>query len=268
MPRRYNNKNNSSEEVHERRGRSPRSSSSIFKGVSMSKKPKKNSPQTEAANNHFELRTIKPLTTNQQTAFDAYRQNFNLMLHGYAGTGKTFCAMYLALEEILNGKCTRDKIVLIRSVVPSRDMGFLPGSIKDKIAVYEEPYKEICDDLFGRGDGYGILKMKKIIEFTTTSFLRGLTFNNAIVIVDETNNMTYQEIDTVMTRLGNNSRIVFCGDYRQSDLNKPHEKTGITTFMNVTKRIHSFRHVEFQKEDIVRSGVVRDYIIQKTEMGL
>lgn len=235
----------------------------------MSKKPKKNNnAQAQATNSHFELRTIKPLTQNQQYAFESYRQGYNLMLHGFAGTGKTFCALYLALEEILNGNSNMDKIVLIRSVVPSRDMGFLPGSIKDKIAVYEEPYKEICDDLFGRGDGYGVLKMKKIIEFTTTSFLRGLTFNNAIVIVDETNNMTYQEIDTVMTRLGNNSRIIFCGDYRQSDLNKPHEKTGINTFMNVTRRINSFRHVEFEKEDIVRSGVVRDYIIQKTEMGL
>lgn len=238
----------------------------------MSKKQKKNN-NTQAHNNqpqvnHFELRAIKPLTANQQLTFDAYRQGYNLMLHGFAGTGKTFCALYLALEEILSGRSQAEKIVLIRSVVPSRDMGFLPGSIKEKIAVYEEPYKEICDDLFGRGDGYGILKAKRLIEFTTTSFLRGLTFNNAIVIVDETNNMTYQEIDTVMTRLGNNSRIVFCGDYRQSDLNKPHEKTGITTFMNVTKRINSFTHIEFQKEDIVRSGVVRDYIIQKTELGL
>lgn len=253
-----------------RKGRSKRATLFAYKGASMSKKPKKsnNQQQTQAQNNHFELRTIKPLTANQQATFDAYKQGYNLMLHGFAGTGKTFCALYLALEEVLTTNSTYDRIVLIRSVVPSRDMGFLPGSIKDKIAVYEEPYKEICDDLFGRGDGYGILKMKRMIEFTTTSFLRGLTFNNSIVIVDETNNMTYQEIDTVMTRLGNNSRIIFCGDYRQSDLNKPYEKTGITTFMNVTKRINSFKHVEFQKEDIVRSGVVRDYIIQKTEMGL
>lgn len=252
------------------RGRSSRAAPFAYKGANMSKKPKKNNAQqqTPAQNNHFELRTIKPLTPNQQITFDAYRQGYNLMLHGFAGTGKTFCALYLALEETLKTNSTYDRIVLIRSVVPSRDMGFLPGSIKDKIAVYEEPYKEICDDLFGRGDGYGILKMKKMIEFTTTSFLRGLTFNNSIVIVDETNNMTYQEIDTVMTRLGNNSRIIFCGDYRQSDLNRPYEKTGINTFMNVTKRINSFKHVEFQKEDIVRSGVVRDYIIQKTEMGL
>ena len=239
----------------------------------MSKKPRnnkqpKNNQQQQQQINHFELRKINPLTTNQEITFDAYRNGYNLMLHGYAGTGKTFCALYLALEELLTTGSNYDKIVIIRSVVPSRDMGFLPGSIKDKIAVYEEPYKEICDDLFGRGDGYGILKMKRMIEFTTTSFLRGMTFNNAIVIVDETNNMTFQEIDTVMTRMGNNSRVAFCGDYRQTDLTKPHERTGIHEFMRITKRIHTFRHVEFAKEDIVRSGIVRDYIINKTELGL
>lgn len=234
----------------------------------MSKKPKNNSNKTQMQHNHFELRQIKPLTVNQQRTFEAYKNNYNLMLHGYAGTGKTFCAFYLALEELLTGRSNYDKIVIIRSVVPSRDIGFLPGSIKEKIAVYEEPYREICDDLFGRGDGFNILKMKGLVQFTTTSFLRGMTFNNAIVIVDETNNMTFQEIDTVMTRLGNESRVVFCGDYRQSDLTKPHEKTGIREFMSITKRINSFTHIEFEKEDIVRSGIVRDYIINKTELGL
>ena len=237
----------------------------------MSKKPKnnsKNNHQQQQQNNHFELRHIKPLTVNQQRTFESYKNGYNLMLHGYAGTGKTFCALYLALDELLTGNSNYDKIVLIRSVVPSRDIGFLPGSIKDKIAVYEEPYKEICDDLFGRGDGFNILKMKGLVQFTTTSFLRGMTFNNAIVIVDETNNMTFQEIDTVMTRLGNESRVIFCGDYRQSDLTKPHERTGIREFMAITKRINTFKHVEFEKEDIVRSGIVRDYIINKTELGL
>ena len=235
----------------------------------MPKKNKNNQkPHTQNTVSHFELRSIKPLTVNQQRTFEAYQQGYNLMLHGYAGTGKTYCALYLALKELLTSNTIYDKIVLIRSVVPSRDIGFLPGSIKDKIAVYEEPYKEICDDLFGRGDGYGILKMKRMIEFTTTSFLRGMTFNNAIVIVDETNNMTFQEIDTVMTRLGNESRVIFCGDYRQSDLTKPHERTGIREFMAITRRINTFKHIEFEKEDIVRSGIVRDYIINKTEMGL
>lgn len=254
-----------------KRGRRTTASSFSHKGANMAKRAKNNNSiqknQTQQ-NNHFELRTIKPLTANQQATFEAYKQGYNLVCHGYAGTGKTFCALYLALQDILSTNSQYQRIVLIRSVVPSRDMGFLPGSIKDKIAIFEEPYKEICDDLFGRGDGYGILKMKKLIEFTTTSYLRGLTFNNSIVIVDETNNMTYQELDTVMTRLGNNSRIIFCGDYRQTDLNRPHDRTGIREFMNITKRINSFAHVEYQREDVVRSGVVRDYIITKTEMGL
>jgi phosphate starvation-inducible protein PhoH len=153
-------------------------------------------------------------------------------------------------------------------VVPSRDMGFLPGSMKEKIAVYEEPYREICDSLFGRGDGYDILKMKGIVQFTTTSFLRGLTFNNAIVILDESQNLSFQECDTVLTRMGDESRLVVCGDYRQTDLNKPHEKEGITQLMRITNRINTFQHIEFGKEDIVRSGLVRSYIIQKHELGL
>ena len=145
-------------------------------------------------------------------------------------------------------------------------MGFLPGSIKEKTRIFEEPYKEICDDLFGRGDGYDILKMKKLLDFTTTSYLRGLTFNNSIVIVDEIQNMSFQEIDTIMTRIGNNGRIIFCGDYRQSDLHK-YEKEGIKNFMKIADKISAFKHIEFQKEDIVRSALVKEYLIQKTEMG-
>ena len=174
---------------------------------------------------------------------------------------------YLALKEVLLDE-TYKKVVIIRSVVPSRDMGFLPGSPAQKAEVYEQPYQEICDDLFGRGDGWRILKMKGLVEFTTTSFLRGTTFNDSIIIVDECNNMNFQEIDTVMTRIGNNSRIVFCGDYRQADLNKPHDRSGIRELMAITHRMPSFEHVEFGIEDIVRSGVVREYIINKTEMGL
>ena len=245
------------------------------KGKDMSVKRKKNnrnpnheiSAQNAAEKNHFELRHINPLTVNQQRVWDAYDSGANLMLHGYAGTGKTFLSSYLALKEVLHEK-TYKKVVIIRSVVPSRDMGFLPGTDKQKSEVYEQPYQEICDDLFGRGDGWKILKLKGLVEFTTTSFLRGMTFNDCIIIVDECNNMTFQEIDTVMTRIGQNSRIIFCGDYRQTDLHKPHEKTGIKELMAVTRRMPSFNHIEFNIEDIVRSGVVKEYIIQKTEMGL
>ena len=237
----------------------------------MSRKSRKNgqgtSNENHAEKNHFELRHIQPLTVNQERVWDAYEAGSNLMLHGYAGTGKTFLSSYLALREVLHYE-TYKKVVIVRSVVPSRDMGFLPGTEKQKAEVYEQPYQEICDDLFGRGDGWKILKIKGLVEFTTTSFLRGMTFNDSIIIVDECNNMTFQEIDTVMTRIGNNSKIIFCGDYRQSDLNKPHEKTGIRELMAITRRMPSFDHIEFGIEDIVRSGVVKEYIINKTEMGL
>jgi phosphate starvation-inducible PhoH-like protein len=233
----------------------------------MAKRKRNPQQQNQAQNNHFELRTIKPLTVSQSRVFDAYNEGYNMVLHGYAGTGKTFLSMYLALNDVLTDDMYK-RIVVIRSVVPSRDIGFLPGSYAQKAAVYEKPYQEICDNLFGRGDGWNILKMKKLVEFETTSFLRGTTFNDSIVIVDESNNMNFQELDTVMTRLGNNSKVIFCGDYRQSDLNKPHDKTGIVEFMGITKNMQSFKHVEFHMADIVRSGTVKEYIIQRTEMGM
>lgn len=234
----------------------------------MAKRAKQTPKNHEQNNNknHFELRSIKPLTTNQNRTFESYNKGLNLILHGYAGTGKSYISLYLALKEILTGTSNYDKIIIVRSVVPSRDIGFLPGSIKDKIKVYEEPYKEICDSLFGRGDGYDILKMKGLITFTTTSFLRGMTFNNAIVIVDELQNMTFPELDTVMTRMGDQSKVIFCGDFRQTDLTNEREKSGILHFLNITKRMGKFDYIEFEKQDIVRSGLVRDYIIKRTEM--
>jgi phosphate starvation-inducible PhoH-like protein len=230
----------------------------------MSKKKKKLNQQQQQ--NHFSLRTISPLTLNQSSTFKAFEQGKHLLLHGVAGTGKTYISLYLALNEVLN-KSRYKHIVVIRSVVPSRDMGFLPGSAKEKARVYEEPYKMICDDLFGRGDGYDILKMKRMLDFTTTSFLRGVTFNDAIIIVDECQNMIQQELDTVMTRVGNNCRIVFCGDFRQTDLAKHEERRGLLTFMNILDKMSCFEKIEFGKEDIVRSALVKSYIISKLELG-
>lgn len=230
----------------------------------MSKKKKR--LQQQQQQNHFSLRTISPLTLNQSTTFKAFEQGKHLLLHGVAGTGKTYISLYLALNEILN-KERYKQILVIRSVVPSRDMGFLPGSAKEKARVYEEPYKMICDDLFGRGDGYDILKMKHMLDFTTTSFLRGVTFSDAIIIVDECQNMLQQELDTVMTRVGNNCRIVFCGDFRQTDLAKHEERKGLLTFMNILDKMSCFEKIEFGKEDIVRSALVKSYIISKLELG-
>jgi phosphate starvation-inducible PhoH-like protein len=213
----------------------------------------------------LELRQISPLTVNQELAFKSYWSGANQVLHGYAGTGKSFISAYLALDEVINER-SYEQVMFLRSVVPSRDIGFLPGSIKDKIKVYEEPYYEIVNDLFGRGDAYDQLKHKGLIDFTTTSFLRGKTFRNSIIIVDEMQNMSFQELDTVMTRVGEGSKIIFCGDFRQTDFVREGDKTGILRFINITRQMHRFDYIEFEKADIVRSGLVKDYIIARTEM--
>lgn len=237
----------------------------------MSKKKPKNGHGHEPmvpVKNHFELRKIKPITTNQELMFRYYEEGHHLMVHGAAGTGKTFCGLYLALDQILNQKSVFDKIVIIRSATQSKDVGFMPGNLKEKIQLYEEPYREICDSLFGRGDGYDILKTKGLIHFASTSFLRGITFRNSIVILDEAQNLEGHEVNTVMTRIGDNSRIIVCGDFRQTDLVKRHEKEGMTTLMKITDEINSFAHIEFETQDIVRSGIVKQYLIAKEKLGL
>lgn len=231
----------------------------------MSKKRNRQNRQNQQPVQHFELRHVIPLTQNQEETFCAYAAGMNLMLHGYAGTGKSYISLWLALNEILNQNSCYEKIQIIRSVVPSRDMGFLPGTMKDKQRVYEKPYQQICDDLFGRGDGYEVLKMRGIVDFESTSFLRGCTLNQTIVIVDEMQNMTFQELDTVMTRIGDNSKIIFCGDFRQTDLCE-RDRSGLVNFINITKRMNKFAYIEFGKKDIVRSGLVRDYIVKKAEV--
>jgi len=232
--------------------------------MSNKKKITRKAPQQQ----HFSLRDVRPLTVNQQNTFESWYQGQNLLLHGVAGTGKTYISLFLALEEVLRGKSPYKQIVIVRSVVPSRDMGFLPGTITEKTKIFESPYKEICDELFGRGDGYDILRLKRLVEFTTTSHLRGTTFHDAIVIVDECQNMIMSELDTVITRMGDNSKIVFCGDFRQTDLQRQVEKAGLQTFMSILDEIQSFDKIEFGVEDIVRSGLVKEYIISKLELGV
>ena len=175
--------------------------------------------------------------------------------------------MYLALEELLDGINNFKKLTIVRSVVPTRDMGFLPGNAKEKAKVYEMPYRSVVSDLFGRGDAYDILKGKQIVEFETTSFLRGLTFEDSIILVDEVNNMTFHELDSVITRVGENCKIIFSGDFRQSDLNT-YDRNGLLQFMKVIKNIDNFTHIEFEEEDIVRSGLVKQYIITKHKLGV
>jgi len=190
------------------------------------------------------------------------------MLHGMAGTGKTFLALSKSIDALMSNKGVQNKIYIVRSVVPTRDMGFLPGNQKEKMKVYEAPYYAICTELFDRSDAYEILKQKNAIEFISTSFIRGITMNNCYVIVDEVNNMTFHELDSVITRIGKGCRVLFCGDFRQSDLTKEQERSGLKDFMRVINKLNDFVHVDFLEQDIVRSKLVKEYIIARQKLGL
>jgi len=219
-------------------------------------------------NANLNLRDVYPKTKNQIRTFTDYSKGNHLLLQGVAGTGKTFISIYLALQEILNQNSKKDKLVIVRSVVPTRDMGFLPGNQKEKQRAYELPYYSIFTELFGRGDAYDYLKNRGTVEFISTSFVRGTTLNNCIVIVDECQNLTFHELDSVITRIGDNCRILFCGDFLQSDLQKDTEKKGLLQFMQVIRSISEFKTVQFEEGDIVRSALVKAYIIAKLDHGI
>ena len=213
---------------------------------------------------------VQPMTDNQRVAFDFWDDGYNLMLHGIAGTGKTFLGLYFALKEVVKPNSQYKKVYIVRSTVSTRDQGFLPGSLKEKAKVFESPYVPICTKLFGRGDAYEILKGKGFVEFITTSYLRGETFDDCILLVDEVQNMGDGELHTVMTRVGENCRIIFCGDVKQDDLTSERKKelSGLRDFMKIIERMKEFEFVDFQVEDIVRSKLVKSYIIERDRLGL
>ena len=212
-----------------------------------------------------QLKKFDPLTDNQKKFFDAYKiGDYFIALHGVAGTGKTFCALYKAIEEVLDKSNPFGKIIVVRSAVQSRDMGHLPGDVAEKMEIYEQPYRQICETLFGRKDAWDRLEEQGYVKFISTSFIRGMSFDDAIIIVDEMQNMTYEEIDTVMTRVGYRSKIIWCGDYRQTDLNKKkNDVSGILKFFDIAQHMSSFTRIEFTVDDIVRSSLVKDYILAK-----
>lgn len=222
----------------------------------MARTPKRQSKQAVAtATLNFDLVETTPLTLNQEKVFKSSR---NQVLHGCAGTGKTFTASYLAYEGLISGKYS--KLVYIRSCVATRDIGFLPGNESEKTGVYEAPYITIATELFGRGDAYEYLKKKGMVEFRSTSFARGITIKDAVVIVDECQNMTFHELDTIMTRFGKGTRYFFCGDFRQSDL----KENGLKKFFDILKELgKDFEYTEFEESDIVRHDLVKRYIIAR-----
>jgi predicted ribonuclease YlaK len=217
---------------------------------------------------------IDPLTENQRKLFDSYAEQKHLVAYGCAGTGKTFCLLYNALKEVLDEKSPFEKVYIVRSLVPTREIGFLPGSHDDKADIYQIPYKNMVKYMFQMSSDadfemlYGNLKAQETIKFWSTSFLRGVTLDNCIVIVDEFANLNFHELDSIITRVGENCKIMFSGDATQSDLIKTSEKNGIIDFMKVLRKMPSFDIIEFGVDDIVRSGLVRQYLIAKIEEGL
>jgi phosphate starvation-inducible PhoH-like protein len=215
-----------------------------------------------------DLYTYEPLTENQKKAYNAWDDGEHLCLTGTAGTGKTFIALYLALEAVLEKQTAYHKITVIRSVVPTRDVGFLPGSLIEKQEVFETPYKNIMLELLGDDTPYRRLVHNNQLEFITTSYIRGMTIDNSIIIVDEMQNLNFHELDSVITRVGQNCRLIFCGDYHQSDFREGSERDGIMKFMRIIESMKNFTTVTFGWEDIVRSDFVRDYIMTKEMLGI
>jgi phosphate starvation-inducible protein PhoH len=208
-----------------------------------------------------DLKHIKPLTSTQEEMFRAFFEGKHICAHGSAGTGKTFIAIYLALNEMLHAQ-TIDQIIIVRSAVPTREMGFMPGTLAEKEALYELPYAEMFAEILGKRDSYQNMKDAGVVRFCTTSYVRGLTWDNAIVIIDEGQNMTFHEIDSIVTRLGENSRVIFAGDQRQSDLSnsRRQEQSGLESLINVATAMSAFAVIRFTKHDIVRSAFVKSWI--------
>ena len=217
---------------------------------------------------------INPITENQDLFFKEWDKGNNLFSYGAAGTGKTFIALYLALKDVMNEESPYDKVYIVRSLVSTREIGFLPGTHEDKSELYQIPYKNMVRHMFEMPDDtsfdmlYDNLKHQETISFWSTSFLRGTTLDDAIVIVDECQNLNFHELDSIITRVGQDSKIVFCGDVNQSDLQRTNERNGILDFQRILEGMDEFSMVEFGINDIVRSGLVKSYLISKMTLGL
>ena len=217
---------------------------------------------------------IEPLTDNQKVMWEQWDEGKMIYAYGVAGTGKTFVALYKALKEVLDDYSPYEKIYIVRSLVATREIGFLPGDHEDKSSLYQIPYKKMVQSMFEMPDDnayemlYDNLKAQETISFWSTSFIRGTTLDNAIVIIDECQNLNFHELDSIITRVGQDSQLVFCGDAAQTDLLKNNERTGILDFQRIIQNMDEFALVECGIDDIVRSGLVRSYLISKINLGL
>ena len=172
-------------------------------------------------------------------------------------------------QEVLDETTPYEKIYIVRSLVPTREIGFLPGDHEDKSYLYQIPYKNMVRYMFKMPDDnsfemlYDNLRAQDTIDFWSTSFIRGVTLDNAIIIVDEFSNLNFHELDSMITRIGEDSKLMFCGDITQTDLVRTNEKDGISDFIRVLQDMKEFSCIEFGLDDIVRSGLVKSYLISK-----
>ena len=221
-------------------------------------------------NQRLSLKPIQPLTKNQHKTFDAWYDDKNLLLHGYAGTGKTFISLYLALKELFELDTGYNKIYILRSAVATRNLGFMPGDLSEKIEVFEAPYVSICTELTGRSDAYETFKKSGILDFVSTSYIRGITLHDCILVVDEIQNMDWGELSSVITRMGENCSIIFCGDFRQSDFRgrQKESRKDVMNFMKVLENmIDDFTMIEFGVDDIVRNKMVKNFLVTSDKLG-
>lgn len=230
--------------------------------------------QRRLAYNADLMTDITPITPNQEKVFKAWEEGKHMFIYGCAGTGKTFCALYNALQSVLKDNADYDSVYLVRSLVATREVGFLPGDLEDKTTMWQVPYREMVKYMFELSSDeefdmlYGNLRSQGSIQFQSTSFLRGVTLDNSVIIIDEMQNLNFHELDSIITRVGEGSRIIFCGDAYQSDLVRDKEKNGIHDFMRILEAMpDDFTLVEMGVDDIVRSGLVRNYLVTKHACG-
>lgn len=225
-------------------------------------------PQVRKKWTKHDMRIITPLTDNQKVMFDSYYNEYDICAFGSAGTGKSFIGCYLGISDVLDPKQPHQQVIIVRSAVASRDVGFMPGSLEEKTAYYEMPYRDIFTELFSRSSTYDDMKAAGLVKFMPTSFIRGVTWDNAIVIIDEAQNMTEQEINTVMTRIGDNTRVIICGDVRQNDLLKnSRDQTGMPRLLRTLNYMDNFTKIEFTRDDICRSEFVKKWIIATEQVS-
>ena len=224
--------------------------------------------------NNGHLVDIQPITENQKRLCESYSAGKNIIAYGAAGTGKTFITLYNAIKEVLNAETPYKKVYIVRSLIATREVGSVLGDIEDKSRLYQVPYEHMVKYMFQMSSDeefhnlYRNLKDQGTINFLSTSYIRGTTLDDAIVIVDEFENLNFNELDSIITRVGQNSKIHFCGDATQSDLEQTTERNGIVDFIKVTRGMPSVDIIEFGIDDIVRSGIVKEYLIAKLEQSM